>query len=158
MNVRFHRLAVAEIDHEVDHYEARQTGLGEELEDEIDTVLSRSRRFPKRLRNGNTGTIGVLPCSTLPVHAAVSDRRWRHRHLGAGAREPTSRPLGATTPGGHRARATGQLVGPDRDRGRTTIDQPTATDRQRLPGRPRPPAHRDRVKRWAWLTALGRPN
>jgi hypothetical protein len=47
MNVRFHRLAVAEIDHEVDYYESRQTGLGEELEDEIDAVLSMIRRFPE---------------------------------------------------------------------------------------------------------------
>jgi plasmid stabilization system protein ParE len=47
MNVRFHRLAVAEIDHEVDYYESRETGLGEELEDEIDAVLSMIRRFPE---------------------------------------------------------------------------------------------------------------
>lgn len=32
MNVRIHRLAVAEIDREVDYYESRQAGLGEELE------------------------------------------------------------------------------------------------------------------------------
>jgi len=35
MNLRIHRLAVAEIDHEVDYYESRQTGLGFELEDEL---------------------------------------------------------------------------------------------------------------------------
>ena len=46
MNVRFHRLAVAEIDHEVDYYESRQTGLGEELEEEIDAVLAMIRQFP----------------------------------------------------------------------------------------------------------------
>ena len=45
MNVRFHRLAVAEIDHEVDYYESRQVGLGDELEDEIDAVLTTIRRF-----------------------------------------------------------------------------------------------------------------
>jgi hypothetical protein len=28
MSFRLHRLAVAEIDHEVDYYESRQTGLG----------------------------------------------------------------------------------------------------------------------------------
>jgi hypothetical protein len=63
MNIRFHRLAVAEIDHEVDYYESRQTGLSEELEDE-DEVLSMIHRFPKWLRNGNTSAIGVSPCST----------------------------------------------------------------------------------------------
>lgn len=31
MNLRLHRLAVSEIDHEVDYYESRQTGLGAEL-------------------------------------------------------------------------------------------------------------------------------
>ncbi len=40
MNLRFHRLAVAEIDHEVEYYEARQPGLGVELEAEIDTVFA----------------------------------------------------------------------------------------------------------------------
>ena len=47
MNIRFHRLAVAEIDHEVDYYESRQAGLGDELEDEIDAVLTLLRRFPE---------------------------------------------------------------------------------------------------------------
>ena len=40
MNLRIHRLAVAEIDHEVDYYESRQGGLGTELEDEIDAAFS----------------------------------------------------------------------------------------------------------------------
>ena len=39
--------ATAEIDHEVDYYEARQVGLGEELEDEIDAVLTMIPRFPE---------------------------------------------------------------------------------------------------------------
>jgi plasmid stabilization system protein ParE len=56
MNVRFHRLAVVEIDHEVDYYESRQTGLGDELEDEIETVLTMIRQFPE-----------AAP-------------RWKHRH------------------------------------------------------------------------------
>lgn len=47
MKVRFHRLAVEEIDHEVDYYESRQPGLGSELEDEIDAVLDLIQRFPK---------------------------------------------------------------------------------------------------------------
>jgi plasmid stabilization system protein ParE len=47
MNLRIHRLAVAEIDDEVDYYEARQVGLGAELEGEIDTVLTLILRFPE---------------------------------------------------------------------------------------------------------------
>jgi toxin ParE1/3/4 len=47
MKLRIHRLAVAEIDHEVDYYESRQPGLGAELEDEIDAVLGMISRFPK---------------------------------------------------------------------------------------------------------------
>ena len=46
MIVRLHRLAVAEIDHEVDYYEAKQLGLGAELEDEIDAVLELIVGFP----------------------------------------------------------------------------------------------------------------
>jgi hypothetical protein len=38
--LRLHRLAVAEIDHEVDYYESRQSGLGAELEDELDHAFS----------------------------------------------------------------------------------------------------------------------
>ncbi|HEX7939088.1 MAG TPA: hypothetical protein VF483_08840, partial [Gemmatimonadaceae bacterium] len=64
MNVRFHRLAVAEIDHEVDYYESRQTGLGEELEDEIDTVLSMIRRFPEA-----ASQLGFLIC---PLHTCAA--------------------------------------------------------------------------------------
>jgi hypothetical protein len=47
MNLRIHRLAVAEIDHEVDYYESRQAGLGNELEDEIDAALLLILRFPE---------------------------------------------------------------------------------------------------------------
>src|SRR5947207_9675811 len=47
MNLRIHRLAVAEIDREVDFYESRQAGLGTELEDEIDAAFSLILRFPK---------------------------------------------------------------------------------------------------------------
>jgi hypothetical protein len=47
MNLRIHRLAVAEIDHEVDFYESRQVGLGAELEDEIDAVLTLILQFPE---------------------------------------------------------------------------------------------------------------
>lgn len=47
MNLRIHRLAVDEIDHEVDFYESRQAGLGAELEDEIDAVLTLILRFPE---------------------------------------------------------------------------------------------------------------
>jgi plasmid stabilization system protein ParE len=47
MNLRIHRLAIAEIDHEVDYYESRQAGLGAELEDEIDAVFALIGRFPE---------------------------------------------------------------------------------------------------------------
>ncbi len=47
MNLRIHRLAIIEIDHEVDYYEARQIGLGAELEDEIDAVFATILRFPE---------------------------------------------------------------------------------------------------------------
>ena len=46
MNLRLHRLAVAEIDHEVDYYESRQSGLGTELEDDLDDAFSMILRFP----------------------------------------------------------------------------------------------------------------
>lgn len=39
MKLRIHRLAVVEIDHEVDYYESRQPGLGAELEEELDAVF-----------------------------------------------------------------------------------------------------------------------
>jgi toxin ParE1/3/4 len=47
MKMRFHRLAVEEIDHEVDFYESRQAGLGSALEEEIDAVLDLIQRFPE---------------------------------------------------------------------------------------------------------------
>ena len=46
MNLRIHRLAVAEIDHEVDYYESCSAGLGDELEDDIDAVLETILQFP----------------------------------------------------------------------------------------------------------------
>jgi hypothetical protein len=47
VNLRIHRLAVAEIDREVDYYESHQAGLGAELEDEIDAALSLIAQFPE---------------------------------------------------------------------------------------------------------------
>jgi hypothetical protein len=47
MNLRIHRLAVAEIDHEVDYYESREPGLGTQLEDIIDGALAFILRFPE---------------------------------------------------------------------------------------------------------------
>ena len=47
MKLRIHRLAVAEIDHEVDYYESCSVGLGAELEDEIDAVLETILQFPQ---------------------------------------------------------------------------------------------------------------
>lgn len=46
MILRIHRLAVAEIDREVDYYESIQIGLGAELEDEIEAALATIARFP----------------------------------------------------------------------------------------------------------------
>jgi len=37
MNLHIHRLAVVEIDHEVDYYESREQGLGAVLEDIVET-------------------------------------------------------------------------------------------------------------------------
>ena len=46
MKLRIHRLAVAEIDHEVDYYDSCSAGLGAELEGEIDAVLETILQFP----------------------------------------------------------------------------------------------------------------
>ena len=46
MRLRIHRLAVAEIDHEVDYYESREEGLGTELEEELDALFEMILRFP----------------------------------------------------------------------------------------------------------------
>jgi plasmid stabilization system protein ParE len=47
LNLRIHRLAVAEIDRQVDYYESWSAGLGAELEDEIDAVLETILQFPR---------------------------------------------------------------------------------------------------------------
>ena len=47
MNLRIHRLAVAESDREIDYYESRQTGLGTELEDKVDAAFSLIVQFPE---------------------------------------------------------------------------------------------------------------
>jgi hypothetical protein len=47
MKLRVHRLAVVEIDHEIDYYELQQPGLGAELEDELDAVFSTIVQFPQ---------------------------------------------------------------------------------------------------------------
>jgi toxin ParE1/3/4 len=47
MNLRLHRLAVEEIDREVDYYESIHVDLGAELEDEIDEALAMILRFPE---------------------------------------------------------------------------------------------------------------
>jgi toxin ParE1/3/4 len=46
LKLRIHRLAVAEIDHEVDYYESCGAGLGAELEDEIDAAIETILQFP----------------------------------------------------------------------------------------------------------------
>ena len=40
MNLRIHRLAIAEIDHEVDYYESRQAEFGTDLEYGIDAAFT----------------------------------------------------------------------------------------------------------------------
>jgi plasmid stabilization system protein ParE len=47
LKLRIHRLAVAEIDHEVDYYESHSAGFGAELEDEIDAVIETILQFPR---------------------------------------------------------------------------------------------------------------
>jgi toxin ParE1/3/4 len=47
MKLRIHRLAVEEIDHEVDYYESIHATLGAELEDEIDAALDVILRIPE---------------------------------------------------------------------------------------------------------------
>jgi hypothetical protein len=49
VKLRIHRLAVAEIDHEVDFYEARHPGLGAELENEVDKTFQRILLFPESI-------------------------------------------------------------------------------------------------------------
>ena len=72
MNLRVHRLAVAEIDYEVDYYESKQAGLGDELEDEIDEALDPILRFPEigaRWKQRNDRHVFVLERFpfTLPI-------------------------------------------------------------------------------------------
>lgn len=47
MKLSIHRLAIAEIDHEVDYYESQYTGLGAELEDELESAFELILRFPE---------------------------------------------------------------------------------------------------------------
>jgi plasmid stabilization system protein ParE len=63
MNLRIHRLAVEEIDHEVDYYESKQPGLGTALEDEVDAVFELILRFPEaapRWKDRNDRRVAVL--------------------------------------------------------------------------------------------------
>lgn len=61
MNLRIHRLAIAEIDHEVDYYESKQTGLGAEPEDELDAAFELLLRYPEAARLGTA--VRVDKCS-----------------------------------------------------------------------------------------------
>ena len=67
MKLRIHRLAVAEIDHEVDYYESQQVGLGAELEDELETAFELIVRFPeaapqwKRRRDRRVAVLDRFP-------------------------------------------------------------------------------------------------
>jgi hypothetical protein len=59
MNLRIHQLAVAEIDREVDYYESRQSGLGTELEDEIDAVARVPGELEANERNAPVSVASV---------------------------------------------------------------------------------------------------
>jgi hypothetical protein len=74
MRLRIHRLAVVEIDHEVDYYESRQAGLGSELEDELDALFETLLRFPSaapQWADRADRRIAVL----VSIHGAIPDRR-----------------------------------------------------------------------------------
>jgi toxin ParE1/3/4 len=47
MKPRFHRLALEEIEHEVDYYDSRQPSLGAELEGKIGALVAKIVRFPQ---------------------------------------------------------------------------------------------------------------
>ena len=46
MKPRFHRLALREIEREVDYYDARQPSLGAELEGKIGALVEKIAQFP----------------------------------------------------------------------------------------------------------------
>jgi len=81
MNLRIHRLAVAEIDREVDYYESRHVGLGGELEDEIDAAFSLIVQFPEaapQWRDRPDRRVAVLdrfpfriPCQITPEDIVI---------------------------------------------------------------------------------------
>jgi len=51
---------MAEIDHEVDYYESRETGLGARLEDESDACFALIIRCPESAPNGRPAEIAEL--------------------------------------------------------------------------------------------------
>ncbi len=74
MKLRLHRLAIAEIDREVDYYESHQEGLGAELEDALEDLFAMIHRFPEvappveaARRSTRRGA------RALPVHAPIPD-------------------------------------------------------------------------------------
>lgn len=78
MNLRIHRLAVAEIDREVDYYDSCRVGLGAELEDEIDALLALIARFPQaaqQWRHREDRRVAVLQRFpfTLPYQVTSSE-------------------------------------------------------------------------------------
>ncbi len=95
MNLRIHRLAVAEIDREVDYYQSRQVGLGTELEDEIDAAFSLIVQFPKSAPAvaRPTGS-GGRRTRSVSVPDSLPDHTFRHRHPRARTHKPSTRLLG----------------------------------------------------------------
>ena len=91
MNLRIHRLAVAEIDHEVNYYESCQAGLGIELEDDIDAAFSLILRFPQaapQWRERPDRRVAVL--DRFPFTIPLSDHARGHRGPRACAHKPSS--------------------------------------------------------------------
>ena len=95
MNLHVHRLAVAEIDHEVDYYESRQAGLGSELEDELDAAFELLLRFRTQACRGRAVRIDARD-RAVPVHVALSSRRRRHHRPRSRAHESTTWLLGTS--------------------------------------------------------------
>ena len=73
----------------VDYYESRGTGLGAELEDEIDDVLEAIVQFPRaapQWRHRPDRRIAAR--DRLSLYPRVSDQGRRDRYLGARAQQP----------------------------------------------------------------------
>jgi toxin ParE1/3/4 len=102
VNLRIHRLAVAEIDREVDYYESRQVGLGTELENEIEAVFSLIVRFPEaapQWRDRHDRRVAVLDRFPFTIPYQIADEGIVILALAHTSRRPdywAKRSIGAT--------------------------------------------------------------